>query len=59
MGSSPITCSSVTHSVWTTRGMQRPQCMKSISSVRVLERGVLCILYPNDAQVMLERTTAS
>jgi hypothetical protein len=39
MVSNPITCCSVTHSVLTTRGMKRPARIKSISSVRLLERG--------------------
>src|SRR5262245_50818153 len=40
MASSLITCWSVMHSGWTTHGMQYPQRTKSISSVRVLERGI-------------------
>src|SRR5215470_7566953 len=40
----PITCYSVIHSVWTTRGMKRPSRIKSISSVRLVERGLDCPL---------------
>ena len=39
LGCTPITCCSVTHAVLTTRGMKRPQRTKSISAVRLLERG--------------------
>src|SRR5215475_1877298 len=35
-----ITCCSVTHSIWTTRGMKCPERLKSISSARLLERGL-------------------
>jgi hypothetical protein len=35
-GVQPITCWSVTRSVWTTRGMKRPQHTKPISSVRLI-----------------------
>src|SRR5215813_8690182 len=40
MGSSPITCSSVTHWASMPRGMQFPQAKKMAGTVRPLERGV-------------------
>src|SRR5215475_10499115 len=39
MGSSPITYTSLMHWVLTPRGMKRPQCTKTVGSVRPLERG--------------------
>src|SRR5262249_8913519 len=39
MGSSPITCSSVTHWASMPRGMQFPQAKKMAGTVRPLERG--------------------
>src|SRR5262245_53171453 len=42
--SNPITCWSVTHWGWTPPGMLCPQRTKSLSSVRVLERGIVCSL---------------
>src|SRR5215470_7229604 len=44
MVSNPITCWSVMPWISTPRGMQCPQRPKSISSVRVLERGVQVVL---------------
>src|SRR5262247_2577402 len=43
MGSSPITCSSVTHWASMPRGMQFPQAKKMAGTVRPLERGVLLL----------------